>query len=159
MFAIYISFIYLHHNFSLSGFYQAFFYLCIVATGEELIFRGYLYLGIKAVNPIVAIIVSGILFGIPHAILPGISAKQDILQIIAGMVNHAGGGIVGGLIFILLLELGGSIAVPILIHALLDYSYGRWGLLICIFTFIYLLIKIKIIDKQPISIFSKKAKL
>lgn len=54
------------------------------------------------------------------------------------MVSELGGGILVGFIFISIMEKSRTILVPIIIHALLDYSYGPWGLIVLILTIIYL---------------------
>ncbi|WP_027626352.1 CPBP family intramembrane glutamic endopeptidase [Clostridium lundense] len=101
-----------------------------------------------------AILISGILFGIIHSIQPSIISESNILIMIKDMFNQVGGGLVSGFIFILYLEKSGSIFVPILIHALLDYSYNILGLLVAGVVLGYLFIanrnneeKLKVTDK------------
>ncbi len=145
---IYIVFFILHKDYSIGGLYKAFFYLIIVATSEEIINRGYFYLRLKDINKYFAIVVSGSLFGIMHAILPGILNEQSVAVTLLSMTNYIGGGILGAYMFISLLELSKTILVPILIHALLDYSFGYWGLVVTILTFLYLIIKKRIIKQD-----------
>lgn len=140
---IYILFFVLHGNYTVNGIYKAFFYLFVIAIPEEIIYRGYIYNNFKKHNRMFAIIVSGILFGIMHAILPSIIAEDSLLIMIKEMFNQIGGGIFGGFIFIVYLEKSDSIFVPILIHALLDYSYGVLGILVAIIVLVYLLIMSK----------------
>lgn len=137
---IYVLFFVLHNDYTINGIYKAFFYLFIVALPEEIIFRGYAYNSLKKNNRISAIIISGIFFGIMHSILPSIISESSILTMIKDMFNQLGGGIVSGFIFILYLEKSNSIFVPILIHALLDYSYNALGILVAILVLVYLFI-------------------
>ena len=134
----YLLFFLLHKDFSISGVYKAFFYLVIVAFSEEVIYRGYLYSCIKTSWRTKAIIISGALYGAMHAILPSILANKSALELLFAMVSQVGGGIIVGFIFISIMEKSQSIFVAILIHALMDYSYGSWGLIVLVLTFIYL---------------------
>lgn len=45
--------------------------------------------------------------------------------IIMGAVSELGGGILAGGYFIFLYEISGTIFLPVLIHAILDYPYGK----------------------------------
>lgn len=135
-----ISFI-LQDNYSLVGIYRALYYLIVVAFSEEVIMRGYLYLRLRAVNKKLAILLTGIIFGAVHAILPGVRENLSITSIILDMGNHIGGGIVATIMFISLMELSGNILVAILIHALLDYSFNDLGTIIMLTTLCYLLLK------------------
>ena len=137
---IYILFFILHKDYTINGIYRAFFYLFIVAFPEEIIYRGYLYNFLKKYNRISAIIISGILFGIMHSILPSIISETSISIMVKDMFNHAGGGVLSSFIFILYLEKSDSIFIPILIHALLDYSYSALGILVAIIVLVYLLV-------------------
>lgn len=136
---IYVLFFIIHNDFDLIGIYNAVFYFLFVAIPEEIIYRGYLYLQLKKWNKAWAIIISGTMFGCVHAILPAIVNEIDLIEMAYHMLSEIGGGICGGAIFIVLYELSGSLLVPILIHALLDYS--SWGIPVTIATFIYLYIK------------------
>ena len=137
---IYFIFFFMHGDFSASGCYKAFFYIFIVAAPEEIIYRGYLFSKLKSFNRLIAILVSGSLWGIIHAILPGILAGNDLSIILVSMLSQIGGGIVGGLFFICLFEYGGSLLVAIMVHALLDYSYESWGTIVGIVVFAYLIL-------------------
>lgn len=134
----YLLFFFLHKEYSIYGIYKAIFYLIIVAFSEEIIFRGYLYSCVKTSWRTKAIIISGLLYGAMHAILPSILASKSIYELMISMVSELGGGILVGFIFISIMEKSRTILVPILIHALLDYSYGPWGLIVLILTIIYL---------------------
>lgn len=137
---IYVLFFVLHSDYTVKGVYRAFFYLFIVALPEEFIYRGYIYSNLKKYNRTSAIIISGILFGIMHSILPSITSESNISTMIMDMFNQLGGGIVSGLIFISYLEMSGSIFVPIFIHALLDYSYNVLGLVVAVIVLGFLFI-------------------
>lgn len=143
LFGIYLIFFIMHGDFSLSGCYKAFFYICIVAAPEEIIYRGYLFSKLKPFNRLFAILISGSLWGIMHSILPGILAGTDLSIILTSMISEIGGGIFGGFILICLFEYSGSLLVPIMIHALLDYSYQSWGIIIGFSVFCYLIIPSK----------------
>ena len=164
--SVYISFFFSIHNFTASGLYNAVYILISVAFGEELFFRGWSYLRLKQYSPKLAIIISGSFFGASHVIYPAILNDWSILQIItyglfggAEVSTNILGGIIGGLMFILLLELGENLLVPVLIHALLNYSahlnfFIQWlGILICLLTFIYLIVKWIVIEKKPLTLF------
>ncbi|MGL5381348.1 lysostaphin resistance A-like protein, partial [Clostridium sp.] len=138
---IYGLFFVLHSDYTVNGIYKAFSYLFIVALPEEIIYRGYIYNNLKKDNRISAIIISGILFGVMHSILPSIISESSMSIMIKDMFNQVGGGILSGFIFILYLEKSNSIFVPILIHALLDYSYSILGILVAIIVLVYLVIK------------------
>lgn len=140
---IYFIFFFMHGDFSTSGCYKAFFYIFIIAAPEEIIYRGYLFSRLKSFNRLIAILVSGSLWGIMHAILPGILAGNDLLTILLSMLNEIGGGIIGGLFFICLFEYSGSLLVAIMVHALLDYSYESWGIIVGLVVFTYLVLASK----------------
>ncbi|MDF2513851.1 MAG: hypothetical protein K0S04_3717 [Herbinix sp.] len=139
LFLIYLIFFILHSDYTITGIYRAVFYLIMIGFSEELIMRGYIYLRIKPVNKILAIIVSGAIFGAAHAILPGVTADKSISFILGDMLNYIGFGITGGLIFIACMELSGTILVAILIHGILDYTYGHLGALVLCATLGYLI--------------------
>ena len=142
LFGIYVLFFFLRGDYShVEGCYKFLFCLCLTAFGEEMWSRGFIYLQIKKYNKIVAVIISGAFFGIAHSILPAILQNYTTGELIGSMSSQIGGGIVGGLIFIFYLEYAGTIFIPILIHALLDYSYGKCGLFVAIVTAIYLFVK------------------
>ena len=130
----------MHGDFSISGCYKAFFYIFIVAAPEEIIYRGYLFSKLKSFNRLIAILVSGSLWGIIHAILPGILAGNVSSIILVSMLSEIGAGIIVGLFFICLFEYSGSLLVAIMIHALLDYSYESWGIIVGIVVFAYLIL-------------------
>ncbi len=137
---IYVLFFVLKRDYTVKGVYNAFFYLFIVALPEEIIYRGYLYSNLKKYNRTMAIIISGILFGMIHSILPSVVSESSVFAMIMDMPNQLFGGIMGSLMFIYCWELSGSIWVSVLIHALLDYSYQLWGIGIAVIVLGFLLI-------------------
>jgi membrane protease YdiL (CAAX protease family) len=72
--------------------------------------------------------------------LPGLLAGHGLSTIMMSMLNEIGGGIIAGLFFICLFEYSGSLLVPIMVHALFDYSYQWWGIIIGLVVFFYLII-------------------
>lgn len=137
---IYVLFFVLKRDYTVKGIYHAFFYLFVVALPEEIIYRGYLYSNLKKYNRTMAIIISGMLFGMIHSILPSVVSECSVFSMLMDMPNQFVGGILGSLIFIYCWELSGSIWVSILIHALLDYSYQLWGIGVAVIILGFLLI-------------------
>lgn len=133
----------LHNDFTITGFYKFFFYLVVVAFGEEFIFRGFLYNRLKCNSKTVAIVLSGILWGISHAIMPYILNNSTIGQLLLSMSNEIVGGILMGWYFIFIQEKSKTLWIPILIHAILDYTVCGIGIITAIGTFLYFLIKSK----------------
>lgn len=134
----------LHNDFTITGFYKFFFYLLIVAFGEEFIYRGFLYNRLKGNSEMMAIVISGILWGIPHAILPSVLNNAYIGRFLLSMNNEVIGGIVMGWYFIYLQEKSETLWIPILVHAILDYSIGYIGAFTAIGTFVYFILKSKL---------------
>ncbi|MGM0212808.1 lysostaphin resistance A-like protein [Enterococcus sp. AZ109] len=121
---IYIGMFLLIQDFSIRGFYQAYFYLFVVAFGEEIIFRGFLFKQLEKVTSMwPAIIISGAIFGFMHAILPSIVSGDTFSQFLVKSMNELGGtGILGSLFYIFLYKKSGNLWVAILVHGILDYS-------------------------------------
>lgn len=138
-----ITFFVLHNDFTAMGFYKFFFYLVVISFGEEFLFGGFIYNRLKVKSEVIAIIISGMLWGIAHAILPAIQSNKDIIQMLFAMRNEVFGGILSGWYFIYLQEKSNTLWFPILIHALLDYSYSFYGALIAVLVFLYLSVKQK----------------
>ncbi|MCT4618348.1 MAG: CPBP family intramembrane metalloprotease [Marinisporobacter sp.] len=138
--AIMVLLFFIHGDFTIRGYYKFFFFLVVVAFGEEFIFRGYVYNKLLIHNKIFAILISGFFWGILHAILPGLLVGDSIWQIGIRMLNEIGAGIVFGYYFIYLLEKSKSLFIPIFVHAILDYTIGYIGILTAIGTGIYLFI-------------------
>ncbi len=137
------TFFILHNDFTIMGFYKFFFYLVVVSFGEEFLFRGFVYNRLKIKSEVIAIILSGMLWGIAHAILPSIQSNKDIIQILFAMRVEVFGGILSGWYFIYLKEKSKTLWFPVLIHALLDYSFSFLGVLVAVSAFIHLKIKSK----------------
>jgi len=124
LFIIYLSMFLVRGNFTAIGFYAAFYYLVIVAFSEEFIFRGYLFTVIdKMFGFWIAGIISGLLFGAAHGLMTAIVNEYDITGLIQSVASDLiGQGILGGAIFAYLYKKTKSLFVPILVHAILDYS-------------------------------------
>ncbi|MBQ8781963.1 MAG: CPBP family intramembrane metalloprotease [Oscillospiraceae bacterium] len=112
----------LHGNFSADGWYKLFFYIIFVAGFEELWARGLLYLQLKPCGKAAAILVGGVFFGIMHAVVPSVLNGNGLGEMFSSMFSYLGFGLIGGLLFIFLLEMSGTIFVPILIHAIMDFA-------------------------------------
>ena len=132
-----------HNDFTITGLYKFLFYLVVVAFGEEFIYRGFLYNRLKCNSKVVAIILSGTLWGICHAIMPSIIHNADIGKYLLSMCNEIGGGIVFGWYFIYLQEKSKTLWIPILIHAILDYTVGVIGTFTAIGILVYFWVKSK----------------
>ncbi|WP_438849735.1 lysostaphin resistance A-like protein [Enterococcus sp. AZ048] len=120
----YIAMFLFHGDFTVKGIYLAFFYLVVVAFSEEFISRGFLFTKIdKDYNFETAIIISGLFFGAMHGILPTIVANGSLADLFINISGKLlGQGIIGGGLFALAYKKSGTLFVPVLIHALLDYS-------------------------------------
>lgn len=144
--AVMIAFFILHSDFTIGGFYKFFFYIVVVSFGEEFLYRGFVYNRLKVKSEVMAIILSGALWGIAHAILPSIQSNKDIIQMLFAMRNEVFGGILSGWYFIYLQEKSKTLWYPVLIHAILDYSVSFFGVLVAVIAFIHLRIKSKNLD-------------
>ena len=133
----------LHNDFTIKGFYPMFFYLVVVGFGEEFIYRGFIYNRLKCNSKVMAIILSGILWGITHAIMPSLLSNTDSYKSLLSMWDEIGGFIIMGWYFIYLQEKSKTLWIPILVHAILDYTVGPIGFLTAIGTLIYYLVKSK----------------
>ena len=136
--AIMIILFLLRWDLTIREYYKFFFYLVVVGFGEEFIFRGYVYNELLRHNKLLAIILSGLFWGILHAILPGLLAGNDLWRIGIGMLSEIGGGIAAGYYYIYLLEKSKSLFIPVFVHSILDYSVGNIGIIIAIGTGVYL---------------------
>lgn len=90
---------------------------------EEFIFRGFLFTIIDQEYGFgKAVIISGLLFGAMHGLLPTIVANGSFMDLLANIFdNLLGQGVFGTLIFAYAYKQSGTLFVPILIHAILDY--------------------------------------
>lgn len=121
--AIYVGLFLWHGDFSVRGFYTAFFYLVMVAFGEELVFRGFAFTILdNEVGFWKAAIISGIFFGAMHGIMPTILAGDGFGGLMMRMMSEVTGqGILGTAMFAYVYKKSGTLFVPVLIHAILDY--------------------------------------
>lgn len=146
--AIMVILFFLHGDFTIRGYYKFFFFLVVVAFGEEFIFRGYVYNKLQRHNKFLAIVASGLFWGILHAVLPGLLAGGTIVQIGISMLSEIGGGIFAGYYFIYLMEKSKSLFIPVFIHAILNYTVGIIGILVAIGAGIYLFISSRKEEKE-----------
>lgn len=112
----------LHGEFTAAGWYKLFFYIIFVAGFEELWARGLLYLQLKPCGKAMAFLISGLFFGAVHAVVPSVVNGDGLGEMFLSMFSYLGSGLIGGLLFIFLLEMSGTIFVPILIHAIMDFA-------------------------------------
>lgn len=122
--AAYLALFLLNGDFTVKGFYAAFFYLVVVAFSEEFVFRGFLFTAIdREFGFWIAAVISGLLFGAVHAFMPSIKYNYDTSRFIQEIIsNLLGQGILGGAVFALLYKKSKTLFVPVLVHAILDYS-------------------------------------
>ncbi|BCJ99288.1 hypothetical protein bsdcttw_23290 [Anaerocolumna chitinilytica] len=69
--------------------------------------------------------------------------NADVFQLLLAMVSEVGGGVLIGWYFIVLQERSKTIWIPVLIHAILDYTVGIIGVVVAAVTLIYFLDKTK----------------
>ena len=117
--AVYIGLFIIKGDFSIVGFYVAFYYLIIIAFSEELIFRGYLF-GIinEAFGDVVSVVLSGIIFGAMHTTIPIV---VDGMNPLIAVSSQIGGGIIGTALFVFIYKKSGTLLIPILVHAIFNY--------------------------------------
>lgn len=135
---LYILFFLLRRQFDSKGLYGFVEDIVIVAFTEEFIFRGLVYTYLKRENRMVAILISGLVWGILHAVAPTIIAGEGLTFFLSSALNKVGFGIMIGYCFICLYEKSGTLLMPIMVHALYNYSMG-FGLLFLIATLCYLI--------------------
>lgn len=105
-------------QFSFNSIYASLYYLIIVASGEEYVFRGYLYRKLKEISSFwMAVILSGIIYGLAHGLFQYFILHHPWIVI----PSNLGAGAVGALLFAFLFEKSGTLVIPILIHWLLDF--------------------------------------
>lgn len=100
---------------------MGFYYLVVVSFTEEVFFRGFLYGKLKSSGKEQAIIYSGILWGMMHAIVPIITIGLDVKMII-GIIGRIISFTIMNHLFVYLYDRCDNILILILIHALLDNS-------------------------------------
>ncbi|MEG1351370.1 MAG: CPBP family intramembrane glutamic endopeptidase [Bacilli bacterium] len=120
---IYFGMFFIKGDYSLVGIYKCFFYLIIVSLTEELIFRGYLFTELERELPTyLAIIISGMMWGAMHAFMPIIMNNYSFIQSVNAILSELGGGILGAVIYVYIYKKSKSLTIPIMIHAILDFS-------------------------------------
>lgn len=124
LFAVYLVMFLINGDFTAKGFYAAFFYLVVVAFSEEFVFRGYLFTAIdKEYGFWIAAVISGLLFGAIHGFMPSVVNGSDTIGLITSIMNNLlGQGILAGALFAMLYKKSKTLFVPVLVHAILDYS-------------------------------------
>lgn len=150
-------------NWSAGGVYYWLHILINIALGEELMYRGFVYSRLKRVSPWLALLVSGFFWGAGHAIYAGVVAGRSVPQILLTMVVggaevpvNAFGGILAGIGFAALYEWSGTLFVPILLHAILDFSghspAGQWlGFAVTIGAVVFLGVKRTRVERKPLA--------
>jgi membrane protease YdiL (CAAX protease family) len=138
----------LHNDFTIKGFYQLLYYLFVVAFAEEFLYRGFIYNRLKVHSKVLAIIISGALWGLPHSILASILTNASAGDIMINMLSQIVGGVFAGWFFIYLQEKSKTLLVPILIHAILNYTIGYLGAVITVAVFLYYRIKYRPKDER-----------
>lgn len=123
LFFIYLVMFFVNGDFTIKGYYTAYFYLIIVAFSEEFIFRGYLFTALERETGFRgAVAISGMLFGAAHSLMPAILYEFTPLEFIISIFsNLIGQGVLMGGIFALLYKKSNTLFVPVLVHAILDY--------------------------------------
>lgn len=107
-----------------TGLYLWLYYLLCIAFSEEVVFRGIGFFWIynaydKSMRgAIEGCVVSGLIWGISHAIVPAIMDQTPFLEI---ALSEIGGGILGSAFYSFALTKSHTLLVPIFIHASLDY--------------------------------------
>ncbi|HWI53075.1 MAG TPA: CPBP family intramembrane glutamic endopeptidase [Symbiobacteriaceae bacterium] len=96
------------------------FYLAAVGIPEEFIFRGCVEDGLSQFGPLRAAIVAGLFFGATHAPLAILRGEAPFWAVF----NTLGGGVLYHLAMRWLRNKGG-LAVPVLVHGLLDFLGAR----------------------------------
>ncbi|WP_394701665.1 CPBP family intramembrane glutamic endopeptidase [uncultured Enterococcus sp.] len=90
-----------NNDFTLEGYYTFFYFLVFVAFSEEFLYRGYLFNKIDQEYGFwISVIISGLFFGIGHAMLPTIMQGESLSFFITqAMSNILGQGIFSSLLF------------------------------------------------------------
>lgn len=107
------------YHFSIERLYQALYYLVVVAAGEELVFRAYLFRRLrKTLSFAAAAVVGGLMYGMAHGLFAYVIKGESIIAVAANL----GGGVIGMLLYAYVFEKSKTIAVPICLHWALDYA-------------------------------------
>jgi membrane protease YdiL (CAAX protease family) len=122
--AVYLGIFLFKGDYTCRGLYAALYYLFVVAMTEELIFRGFLFHWfMRSFSKNTSMVLSGLLFGLMHSIMPIVLLGVHPL---VALLSNALGGIFAGAIYSVIYLRTGTLLVPILIHAILDYSGVVW---------------------------------
>lgn len=132
----YCAFFFIRGQFNMLGIYIFVQDLLIVGFFEEYMYRGLLYTLIKRENKYLAIILSGMLWGISHAVYPTVLSGGGLSAFVSAAFSNIGMGLAIGYGFIYLLESSNTLWVPILLHGLYDYSMG-YGWIFFLGTILY----------------------
>ncbi|WP_313134857.1 CPBP family intramembrane glutamic endopeptidase [Anaerocolumna sp.] len=120
LFSIYILLFIIRGDYTYSGIYVAIYYLFIISCVEEIVFRAFLFHWFKqTITKNQAIFTCGLLFGLIHAIVP--IAILDVNPLMA-ILSVLLGGVISGLVFSVMYLRGGTLLIPILVHAILDFT-------------------------------------
>lgn len=104
--------------------YQWFYFLFFIALTEEFVFRGVLpWLMEKSGLPDGLVwVVPGLLFGFMHSIMPLIQTwNGSALHLAELLLSPILGGLAGGCVFYWLRRWSGTLWLPVLLHAALDF--------------------------------------
>lgn len=122
LFVLYVVMFFIIHDFSIAGCCRWIYYLVFIAIEEEIVFRGYLFTALEKEMPmIVAIIISGIIWGSAHAYMPILLHTPLEMEPMRLILIEGISGIGAGAMFILLYKKSNTLLVPILVHAILDF--------------------------------------
>ncbi len=120
---IYILLFFIKDDYSVKGVYIFIFYLIVIAFTEELLIRGYLFTTLNlSLNFWPAAIISGAIWGIMHVPLRAVLHNYMLADWISAILSEISGGALAGAGFAYLLLKGNTIFIPIIFHAILDYS-------------------------------------
>lgn len=127
LFLIYLLQFFIIGDFSPNGIYRFYFYLIFISLPEEFIFRGYLFNSLnRHLSYRSSIIISGVLWSIPHAYLPAIKSGASYMVFVVDIISQMGGGILMGFLFIHIYKKSNNLLVPILLHAIMDYNPSKF---------------------------------
>ena len=96
-------------------------------------YRGVMYSIMKKENTALAIVLSSLFRGITHAVYPTVVVGGDLSVFLTDCISNIGFG------FIYVFEESKTLWIPILLHAVYDYSMG-YGWIIFVGTVMYLYI-------------------
>ena len=136
---MYCVFFVVHQQFNMPGFYLFIQDLIIIGFSEEYLYRGVMYSIMKKENTALAIVLSSLFRGITHAVYPTVVVGGDLSVFLTDCISNIGSGLFIGYGFIYVFEESKTLWIPILLHAVYDYSMG-YGWIIFVGTVMYLYI-------------------